>query len=171
MSAVPPGFCQCGCGRRAPLADRNERKRGYVKGQPLRYCKGHAAPRDSLRPFTCAKPEERAEALRLYAESTLTIYAIALRTGLSESTIKAAARRAGLSRKRLTWQSANWADRGAVKQWLSDHVAPERLAACGVRGIIDSWHERTRISIWSIDRAFVPLGLHLSQLPGDVWIG
>lgn len=37
------GLCECGCGqftRRAPV---NDRSKGWVKGQPLRYIKGHNA--------------------------------------------------------------------------------------------------------------------------------
>lgn len=37
----PSGLCMCGCGERAPIADRNDSKRSRVKGQPLRYLSGH----------------------------------------------------------------------------------------------------------------------------------
>lgn len=33
--------CQCGCGLPAPLAKQGESKRGYVKGQPMRFRPGH----------------------------------------------------------------------------------------------------------------------------------
>lgn len=36
-----PGLCECGCGRPAPISDRTDTKRGYVKGQPLRFINGH----------------------------------------------------------------------------------------------------------------------------------
>jgi len=35
------GLCQCGCGGLAPLSPYNDASRGYVKGQPMRYIKGH----------------------------------------------------------------------------------------------------------------------------------
>ncbi len=35
------GLCQCGCGLTAPIARQTETKRGYVKGQPVRYLPGH----------------------------------------------------------------------------------------------------------------------------------
>lgn len=34
-------LCECGCGEPAPLSDRNDTKRGYVKGAPLRFICGH----------------------------------------------------------------------------------------------------------------------------------
>lgn len=33
--------CQCGCGFAAPIAKRTDRNSGYVKGQQLRYVRGH----------------------------------------------------------------------------------------------------------------------------------
>lgn len=38
---IPAGFCQCGCGRPAPIASATNRQRGNIKGEPMRYCKGH----------------------------------------------------------------------------------------------------------------------------------
>lgn len=35
------GYCECGCGQRTPLAPKNERARGWVKGQPIRFVYGH----------------------------------------------------------------------------------------------------------------------------------
>lgn len=37
----PYGKCQCGCGQDAPIAKRNEFRRGYVKGQPIRFIHAH----------------------------------------------------------------------------------------------------------------------------------
>lgn len=36
----------CGCGEDAPIADRNDRKRGRVKGEPLRFVQGHNRRRE-----------------------------------------------------------------------------------------------------------------------------
>lgn len=33
--------CQCGCGQPAPIATRTDRSSGYVKGQQLRFVRGH----------------------------------------------------------------------------------------------------------------------------------
>lgn len=35
------GLCQCGCGQSAPIATQNHVKRGYIKGQPMAFVKGH----------------------------------------------------------------------------------------------------------------------------------
>ena len=40
---IEDGFCKCGCGENPPLATRNRRDRGWIKGQPLRYAYGHQA--------------------------------------------------------------------------------------------------------------------------------
>lgn len=34
-------LCECGCGQPAPLAPRNRASKGIVKGEPLRFIKGH----------------------------------------------------------------------------------------------------------------------------------
>jgi hypothetical protein len=38
---VGPCECECGCGSPAPLASQTDPKRGWVKGQPLRFVHGH----------------------------------------------------------------------------------------------------------------------------------
>ena len=35
------GLCQCGCGGKAPIALRNEKRKGWIKGEPVRFIKGH----------------------------------------------------------------------------------------------------------------------------------
>ena len=40
---VGPVLCGCGCGLPAPIATANRPSRGQVKGQPLRFRKGHAS--------------------------------------------------------------------------------------------------------------------------------
>lgn len=39
---IEPGLCLCGCGRKTSLAPATSKARGWVKGQPVRYIKGHA---------------------------------------------------------------------------------------------------------------------------------
>ncbi len=34
-------LCECGCGQVAPIAKKTNRKRGWVKGEPLRFIQGH----------------------------------------------------------------------------------------------------------------------------------
>ncbi len=47
FSAFPPAppvkLCECGCGEPAPLAKQTDTKRGYVKGQPAKFIRGHHA--------------------------------------------------------------------------------------------------------------------------------
>lgn len=55
------GLCQCGCGREAPPASLTNKKRGYVKGQPQKFIKGHAV-RAARRPCgleTCSSETTR----------------------------------------------------------------------------------------------------------------
>jgi len=51
LAAAPTadGLCRCGCGQPAPIAQTTMRRRGYVKGQPQKYIKGHA-PRSERKP-------------------------------------------------------------------------------------------------------------------------
>lgn len=39
--SIPAGLCQCGCGQRTAIARYTWRKRGMVKGEPLRYVSRH----------------------------------------------------------------------------------------------------------------------------------
>ena len=41
MAIIPIGLCQCGCNQAAPVAKRNDSIHNMVRGQPLRYIKGH----------------------------------------------------------------------------------------------------------------------------------
>jgi very-short-patch-repair endonuclease len=38
---VPYGYCHCRCGGRTPIATRNRRESGNVKGQPIMFINGH----------------------------------------------------------------------------------------------------------------------------------
>lgn len=37
-------LCQCGCGEKAPIAERTDKRKGWTKGQPKRYIAGHYKP-------------------------------------------------------------------------------------------------------------------------------
>ncbi len=39
--SIPQGFCQCGCGQSAPVATRNIRRLGILKGGPRKFVHGH----------------------------------------------------------------------------------------------------------------------------------
>jgi hypothetical protein len=38
---VPHGYCRCGCGQKTEIATYSRPSRGYVKGEPLPYVRGH----------------------------------------------------------------------------------------------------------------------------------
>ena len=38
---IQDGYCRCGCGRPTQLAPFNDKSKGWVKGQPLKFIKGH----------------------------------------------------------------------------------------------------------------------------------
>lgn len=40
--AVERGTCHCGCGAKTRISPNTNRERGWVKGQPVRYIRGHA---------------------------------------------------------------------------------------------------------------------------------
>ena len=40
--ATPDGLCECGCGLPAPIATSSSKRFGHVKGQPMRFVRGHA---------------------------------------------------------------------------------------------------------------------------------
>lgn len=40
-SSTPYGYCQCGCGQKAPLAPHTLKSKGWRKGEPLRFVHGH----------------------------------------------------------------------------------------------------------------------------------
>lgn len=52
--SVPYGYCWCGCGKQTNLAVKTERHRNTVRGEPLRYIRGHRA-------FDLADVQERFE--------------------------------------------------------------------------------------------------------------
>jgi len=37
----PTGLCQCGCGQPTPRANQSSTKKGWVRGQPIRFISGH----------------------------------------------------------------------------------------------------------------------------------
>ena len=41
LSEAPAGLCLCGCGQKTNLAPHNNAAKGWVKGRPLRYVRGH----------------------------------------------------------------------------------------------------------------------------------
>lgn len=48
--AIPHGFCHCGCGEETKLAVQTREKYGHVKGEPMRFPRGHATRLKEPRP-------------------------------------------------------------------------------------------------------------------------
>jgi hypothetical protein len=44
-------LCECGCGQPAPIAAKTTRKRGYIKGEPMRFIHGHNGRADLEKRF------------------------------------------------------------------------------------------------------------------------
>lgn len=42
MSDIPYGYCHCGCGGKTSIAKHNHKTHGYIKGEPLRFIRGHS---------------------------------------------------------------------------------------------------------------------------------
>lgn len=40
--SVPYGYCECGCGRQTTRARQTDTRLGYVRGEPVRFIRGHA---------------------------------------------------------------------------------------------------------------------------------
>lgn len=43
MIEIPYGYCHCGCGKKTAIAKDTNKKRGAVKGEPLRFLPGHTS--------------------------------------------------------------------------------------------------------------------------------
>lgn len=41
MSEIPHGYCQCGCGQPAKIAQKTDRRHSMIKGEPMKYAQGH----------------------------------------------------------------------------------------------------------------------------------
>ena len=46
---IEKGFCQCGCGQKTKIAKREDSRKGWIKGEAIRFIQGHHA-RKSLHP-------------------------------------------------------------------------------------------------------------------------
>lgn len=59
-TSIPYGYCHCGCGQKTKLAGKTNVKRGWVKGEPLRFIHNHHGRLDS-HPCNCGRGRSRAE--------------------------------------------------------------------------------------------------------------
>lgn len=48
MCETEKGFCECGCGHKTPLATKTNKKRGHIKGEPIRFINGHQFSRGAF---------------------------------------------------------------------------------------------------------------------------
>lgn len=55
INGIPYGYCQCGCGQKTSIAKVSRNRSGYVKGQPVRYVRGH---NKLAHPLTCASVQD-----------------------------------------------------------------------------------------------------------------
>lgn len=49
-SEITYGYCHCGCGQKTNLASSSNPKKGWVKGEPLRYIFGHQYKKNKIDP-------------------------------------------------------------------------------------------------------------------------
>lgn len=50
-------LCECGCGQPAPIANHTRRALGHVKGQPIRFIRGHNGHREDADPVQRGRRE------------------------------------------------------------------------------------------------------------------
>lgn len=53
-----PGYCQCGCGRIAPIAKMTRAAFGHVQGQPTRYCVGHGSRMVKVKRYRAVRAQD-----------------------------------------------------------------------------------------------------------------
>ena len=41
IKKIEYGCCECGCGQKTNISPQTDKKRGYVKGEPVRFIRGH----------------------------------------------------------------------------------------------------------------------------------
>lgn len=54
--SIPYGYCHCGCGQKTSISTRTDAEKGWVKGEPIRYVRGHTG---GVGGFKGKTPEER----------------------------------------------------------------------------------------------------------------
>lgn len=55
---IPYGYCQCGCEQKTRIAKYNDRKHGWVRGEPIRYINGHSGRKPPASHKQCTKCDE-----------------------------------------------------------------------------------------------------------------
>jgi hypothetical protein len=74
----------------------------------------------------------------------------------------------------MSWETAEWADGPKVAAWLKDHLDktyPDWKRKCpNLDRAWRRWTSGERASVWSLDNHLTPLGLHVQDIPDDVWL-
>lgn len=60
----PMKLCECGCGEPAPIAKQSITARGWIKGEPLKYIRGHSTKGRNLGPYDEGRRANIAAGLR-----------------------------------------------------------------------------------------------------------
>lgn len=76
-NATPYGYCRCGCGQRTPIASRNRKSIGHIKGEPVQYVVGHAGKvLKKDRPEPIVLPDLNIALLPVFGEASVDHFAI-----------------------------------------------------------------------------------------------
>lgn len=70
---TPVKLCECGCGRPAPIATKTRTKLGHVKGQPIRFIRGHCGTLGRGIPKTGITPAKRATKVCAYCGESFDV--------------------------------------------------------------------------------------------------
>ncbi|MDD5510675.1 MAG: HNH endonuclease [Dehalococcoidales bacterium] len=91
--AISVKLCECGCGLPAPISKENRKRNGYIKGQPVRFIKGH---RGKLPNRYRYPPEFWDDIVTLYVDKVLSTTDIAKIKGCSDNAVANWLRRKGI---------------------------------------------------------------------------
>lgn len=139
--------CQCGCGEIVPIATKTDRRAGWVKGEPLRYIRGHATRGKKL-PDTSGKRSLAATGRRHSSETKKKLSVLnrgegnpmhgkhhteATRMSMSEARRGAGNPRwnGGSSTERQRWQRSAEAQEWRIAVFERDDFTCQ---GCGIRG-------------------------------------
>jgi hypothetical protein len=121
------GYCECGCGGLAPIAQRSDPRRGHVRGKPHRFIAGHhtAATRERVTARIAEARQERNIAARASGSCEIEIYA-------SDGSVRAVTKVSPEDYERLAryrWKLAatGYAQRNVYRdgQWMTIHLSRE----------------------------------------------
>lgn len=91
MNSIPAGLCRCGCGRETPLAPSNNRWKGWVRGEPRPFVKGHHSSK-------FVSPQTELRAIALYKQG-LSFVDTGRRLGIDDMTVSRILERNGVPRR------------------------------------------------------------------------